>query len=267
MLHRDMSQRNKHAFCEVMYVMNWATVMGITNPQKALSAFYSEILRLYYTLFPKRKVKAKYSMTQVLCDVIKKENKIYLNLLHSTNVANETIYKSYQNKLNRILRNAEKGIFEVLWRLTRDLWQIRNKLKYSIYKDESQHIQSKFKINKNTFVTDRHIISDRYNCVSLLNTFYIIMSTLQKLKRWKNQHVAVLIWIFFFIFKTCHLHLDTGSKIYWGELLLGHRSSILSLSFSIICAVVTFQHVKGVFLGRCFWLTLFWKHFLTCWTV
>ena len=63
------------------------------------------------------------------------------------------------------------------------------------------------------------------------------------------------------IFKTCYLHLDTGSNIYLGELLVGHRASISSLSFSIICAAVTFKHVKKVFPCRCFWLTLFWKHF------
>ena len=56
------------------------------------------------------------------------------------------------------------------------------------------------------------------------------------------------------IFKTCHLHLDIGSTIYSGELLVGHRASI-SLSFSIISAAVTFQHLEKVFPGR-FLLTL-----------
>ena len=63
------------------------------------------------------------------------------------------------------------------------------------------------------------------------------------------------------IFKTCHLHLDIGSNIYLVELLVGHRKWVSSLSFNIICAAVTLQHVEKVFPGRCFWLTLFWKHF------
>ena len=63
------------------------------------------------------------------------------------------------------------------------------------------------------------------------------------------------------IFKTCHLNLDPGINIYLGELLVWHMASISSLSFSIICAPVTFQHLKKMFTGRCFWLTLFWKHF------
>ena len=55
-----------------------------------------------------------------------------------------------------------------------------------------------------------------------------------------------------FSFKACHLYLDTGSNIYLGELSVGHRTSISSLSFSIMCAVITFQHVEKVFPDRCY---------------
>ena len=50
---RDMSQRNKQAFCDSMYGINWETVVGMTNAQQAFSAFHSEILRLYNTHIPK----------------------------------------------------------------------------------------------------------------------------------------------------------------------------------------------------------------------
>ena len=64
---------------------------------------------------------------------------------------------------------------------------------------------------------------------------------------WKNHIFHDIL-----MFKTCYLHRDTGSNIYLGEPLIGHRASISSLSFGIICAAVTFQHVKKVFPGRCF---------------
>ena len=51
--------------------------------------------------------------------------------------------------------------------------------------------------------------------------------------------------------------------IYLGELSVAHKASISSFAFSIICAVVTFQHVEKVFPDRCFSLTLFRQHFLT----
>ena len=57
MFRRDMSQRNKQAFCDSMYGINWETVVDMTNAQQAISAFHSEILRLYNTHFPKRNVK------------------------------------------------------------------------------------------------------------------------------------------------------------------------------------------------------------------
>ena len=45
------------------------------------------------------------------------------------------------------------------------------------------------------------------------------------------------------IIKTCHLYPDSGSNIYLGELLVGHKASISSLPFTMICAVITFEHV------------------------
>ena len=50
-----------------------------------------------------------------------------------------------------------------------------------------------------------------------------------------------------FVFKTCHLYIDTGKNICLGELSVAHKASISSFSFNIICAIVTFQHVEQVF--------------------
>ena len=55
------------------------------------------------------------------------------------------------------------------------------------------------------------------------------------------------IFLNIFIFKTCHLYLDTGCNICLGELSVGHGASISPLSFNIIYAVVTFQHVEKCF--------------------
>ena len=45
------------------------------------------------------------------------------------------------------------------------------------------------------------------------------------------------------IFKTYYVYIDTGSNIYFGELSVEHRTSISSLSFSTIGAVVMFQNM------------------------
>ena len=42
------------------------------------------------------------------------------------------------------------------------------------------------------------------------------------------------------------IYMDVGSNICLGELLVGHWISISSLSFGILCTVVTFQRVKKV---------------------
>ena len=90
-------------------------------------------------------------------------------------------------------------------------------------------------------------------------TFYNVKTNASKKKCW-SVHLENLIFPNIFIFKTFHLYLHT-SNICFGELLVGHKASISSLSFSMICAVVTFRRVEKVFPDRCFSLTLFWKHF------
>ena len=71
-------------------------------------------------------------------------------------------------------------------------------------------------------------------------------------KTWGSVNLKNHILPNIVIFKTCHLYLDTSIIICLGELSVGQRTSIPSLSFSIICAVVTFQHVEKVFPDRCF---------------
>ena len=94
--------------------------------------------------------------------------------------------------------------------------------------------------------------------------------TLLKLTFWKTcwsvnseNHTSPNI----FIFKTCHVYLDTGSNIYiyiyLRELSVAHKVLKSPFSFSIICVVVMFQHVEKECLDMYFSLTLFRKHLLT----
>ena len=57
--------------------------------------------------------------------------------------------------------------------------------------------------------------------------------------QWVNLEIHIFSKIF--IFKTCHLYLHTGSNIYLGEPSVGHRASLSSLSFCIICAAAALK--------------------------
>ena len=59
---------------------------------------------MYYT--------RKLWLTDLLKDAIKKKNKLYMKSLKIKTTANEIEYKSYRNKLNHILRFAERKYFQ-----------------------------------------------------------------------------------------------------------------------------------------------------------
>ena len=56
----------------------------------------------------------KPGLTQGLKDSIKVKNKLYKKCLKVKTVANETIYKTYRNKLNHLLKIAEKQHYSEL---------------------------------------------------------------------------------------------------------------------------------------------------------
>ena len=79
--------------------------------------FHSTLSRLYNKHFPKKTVKKKYYtrklwLTDLLKDAIEKKNKPYIKKMTVKSTANEIEYKRYRNKLNRILRFAERKHFQ-----------------------------------------------------------------------------------------------------------------------------------------------------------
>ena len=71
---------------------------------------------MYDKHFPKQKVNIKYStrklwLVQGLKDAIRTKNKLYKKYMKCKTVANEKTYKGYQNKLDLILKCAEKQHF------------------------------------------------------------------------------------------------------------------------------------------------------------
>ena len=51
-------------------------------------------------------------LTELLKDAIKTKNKLYLKSIKINTAANEIQYKKYRNKLNHILRCAERKHFQ-----------------------------------------------------------------------------------------------------------------------------------------------------------
>ena len=79
-------------------------------------------------------------------------------------VANEMNYKSYRNKLNHIVKVAEKQHYSELLNNCQDnikkSWQI---IKGIVNRNKSNQLRTKFKLNNGSFTTDGYVISNKFN--------------------------------------------------------------------------------------------------------
>ena len=79
-------------------------------------------------------------------------------------VANEIKYKTYRNKLNHILKCAERKHYSDLVNDNKSnvkrTWQI---LKSIVNKNKANKIQDKFKLSDGTLTSDKSIISTKFN--------------------------------------------------------------------------------------------------------
>ena len=95
---------------------------------------------------------------------LKSKNKLYRNSLKLKIVKYENIYKSYRNKLNHILKCAEKKYHSDLLDSNKDnikkTWQI---MKNIINKNKTKKIQNKFKITDGTMISDGILMSNTFN--------------------------------------------------------------------------------------------------------
>ena len=106
---RNLSQRNKHAFRLALAKLIWQEICHETDMQRAFSKFHSKSLINIH--FSKKKIRynsRKSWLTQGLKDAIVAKNKMYKVYLEVPSACNESKYKTYMNKLNHILKKAEK---------------------------------------------------------------------------------------------------------------------------------------------------------------
>ena len=166
---RNMSYRNKQAFHSAVSEIDWETLYISGNAQESFTWFHSTLLKLFNKHFPKRTVTKKYNtrkpwLSQSLKDAIKTKNKLYVKLIKLNTTANEVTYKRYRNKLNHILKYAERKHFQdILEQNKHNLkktWQI---FKNIVNKNKTCQVNPKFKLNDGSCITDKATISSKFN--------------------------------------------------------------------------------------------------------
>ena len=130
---RNVSRRNKQAFHSAVSDIDREALYISGNAQESFSRFHSTLLKLFNKHFPKQTVKQKYKtrkwwLSESLKESIKTENKLYVKWLNVNTTANEVTYKNYRNKLNHVLKYAERKHFQdILDKNKHDIkktWQI-----------------------------------------------------------------------------------------------------------------------------------------------
>ena len=165
---RNLSHNNMSKFDEKLCSVNWNNICNINEANEAFETFYSKFNEIYNECFPIVTLKSKYKtrklwLTDGLKCSIKIKNKLYIKSKRNPSNQNIDEYKVYKNKLNRLLKLAERNHYsQVLNDNRNDLKKSWKIIKEVINKAKNNTLPNKFKIS-DKFITDSKIISDSFN--------------------------------------------------------------------------------------------------------
>ena len=152
-----------------MQQINWNCVTDKSDAQASYSEFHRVISQKYNKCFPYRKINKPYYnnkpwLTNAMTESIKIKNKLYIirNKANAPVGSNER-YSMYRNKLNHILRSAERKYYQDLLiehkTNVKKSWQI---IKGIINKRKYRLNNTKFKHN-GAIIEDGKLVADKFN--------------------------------------------------------------------------------------------------------
>ena len=178
---RDLSDKNVNAFIQNLQNTDWNKILGINDAQQSYSLFQKEFSTQYEKSFPikLRKTSVYHNrkpwLTIGLRSAIKRKNKLYLLYKRHPNVNNEIIYKTYKNKLSKLISVAERQHYDALLKKhksnIKESWKIVNEI---LGRNNLVKSSGKFIVN------DKEI-DDPKEIANAFNDFYVnIGSSLAK---------------------------------------------------------------------------------------
>ena len=110
---QNYSNVNKLSFQQDLTEINWSEIYVLPDTQLAFSLFYSRLIKLFDKHFLRKKIKLQYNtpkpwLTPALKQFIRIKNKLYRKLITIGSSYYKCQYKMYRNKLNSLLKCAEK---------------------------------------------------------------------------------------------------------------------------------------------------------------
>ena len=165
---RIFSPSNIAKFSSSLCNHDWNHVLQNNDPQVAYSLFMNDYIDMYNSSFPMKSIKFGYKtrktwLSEGMKNSIKIKNRLYRRQKRTGNPEHESNYKIYRNKLNSILKDAEKSHYEKLLNEHKNnLKKSWNVIKEVINRKKASTSCSRFLIN-NVITTDKQIIADGFN--------------------------------------------------------------------------------------------------------
>ena len=138
-----MQSPKQNKFKDLMAQVDWTILYNNQDINFAFEVFPNKITEIYNEAFPKIKMKNVYYirkpwLTYGLKKSIKIKNKLYAVMCRKKTVYNENTYKNYQNKLHKLLKNAERSYYnEQILTNKNDIRKIWSMIKTIINKNKS----------------------------------------------------------------------------------------------------------------------------------
>ena len=168
---RIYSPSNIANFSSALCNHNWDHVLENNDPQSAYSSFIKDYTDMYNTHFPLKSYKIGYKtrktwLSEGMKNSIKTKNRLYRRQKITKNHEHEKLYKSYRNKLNNLLLNAEKEHYEKLM----DQYKYNLKKSWSLLKEVINRKKSSSSCSR--FLINNVVTNDKKNIANGFNSFF-----------------------------------------------------------------------------------------------
>ena len=165
---RVYSQENIDAFITKLSNKVWNDLLVCDDVETAYSLFMDNFIEMYNDSFPLKAFKKGYKTKKIWLSEgmkrsIKRKNKLFKRFKRSGKLEHEEQYKSYRNRLNKILSNAQRAYYEKILEENkgnlRKSWQI---LKDIINRKKQSKTCTRFLVD-NSITTDKDKIAQGFN--------------------------------------------------------------------------------------------------------
>ena len=169
---RDFSEKNIVKFQNMLTLFNWQSVIDIQDCQEAFSFFYDNFRNIFNQCFPNRQMKRnsylarKPWLSSGIKTSIKTKNKLYVKYKQNPTFRSHQIYKTYRNKVNSLIRSAEKQYYE------KEFLDKKHNLKKS-WALMKQIINKKKSVINSQFLIDNQATSDLNSITRHFNKFFV----------------------------------------------------------------------------------------------